>query len=91
MQNSISFWKKTDQSAREEKRVDDLVLFEETSGCVDEQALEEVVLDVHKTLVQLLGLVRDVDGPEDWTFWKNNKILRLEMFDGLLASLTLIH
>jgi hypothetical protein len=42
------------QCAREEEGINNLVFLEETSGCVDEQALKEVILDVHQTLVQLL-------------------------------------
>jgi hypothetical protein len=67
------------QCAREEEGVDDLVFFEETSGCVDEQALEEVILDVHQTLIQLLRLVRDIDWAADWTGLSWNKVVNLKM------------
>ncbi len=49
------------QCACKQERVDYFVLFEETSGRVDKQALEEVILDVHQTFVQLLRLVGNVD------------------------------
>ena len=49
------------EGASEQEGIDDFVLFEKTSWRVDEQALQEVVLDVDQTLVQLLWLVGDVD------------------------------
>ena len=54
----------THEGARQQEGVDDFVLFEKTSGRVDEQTLQEVVLDVDEAFVQLLGLVGNVDGPE---------------------------
>ena len=54
----------THEGARQQEGVDDFVFLEKTSGRVDEQTLQEVVLDVDEALVQLLGLVGNVDGPE---------------------------
>ena len=59
----------THEGARQQEGVDDFVLFEKTSGRVDEQTLQEVILDVDEALVQLLGLVGNVDGTEGVKCW----------------------
>ena len=60
----------THQCARKKEGIDNFVLFKKRSGCVDEQALEEVILDVHQTLIQLLRLVSNVNRSRNSkTFW----------------------